>query len=159
MTNSADPDLLASSEANWSGSTLFAKTGHVVLSKRRVNIVLVAVIQLNDKMVHCQCTIKIQFFYKKNACSFYNYNEQVAVGYFHLFNEVLYYSFCVGTFLYRHIFLAAWWAVVNWQTLRHYPSKMIRTVHLDICLMKYLYDFTPNTVQVVDIFHLIESDH
>ena len=36
MTNSADPDQLASSEANWSGSTLFAKTGHVVLSKRRV---------------------------------------------------------------------------------------------------------------------------
>ena len=37
MTNSADPDQLASSEANWSGSTLFAKTGHVVLSKRRVD--------------------------------------------------------------------------------------------------------------------------
>ena len=38
MTNSADPDQLASSsEANWSGSTLFAKTGHDVLSKRRVN--------------------------------------------------------------------------------------------------------------------------
>ena len=36
MTNSADPDQLASSEANWSGSTLFAKTGHVVFSKRRV---------------------------------------------------------------------------------------------------------------------------
>ena len=31
MTNSADPDQLASSE-----STLFAKTGHVVFSKRRV---------------------------------------------------------------------------------------------------------------------------
>ena len=27
MTNSADPDQLASSEANWSGSTLFAKQG------------------------------------------------------------------------------------------------------------------------------------
>ena len=25
MTNSADPDQLASSEASWSGSTLFAK--------------------------------------------------------------------------------------------------------------------------------------
>ena len=36
MANSADPDQLASSEANWSGSTLFAKTGHVVFSKRRV---------------------------------------------------------------------------------------------------------------------------
>ena len=39
MTNSADPDQLASEEANWSGSTLFAKTGHVVLSKRRVKAV------------------------------------------------------------------------------------------------------------------------
>ena len=34
MTNSADPDQLASSEANWSGSTLFAKTGHDVFNKR-----------------------------------------------------------------------------------------------------------------------------
>ena len=35
MANSADPDQLASSsEANWSGSTLFAK---IVFSKRRVN--------------------------------------------------------------------------------------------------------------------------
>ena len=38
MTNSADPDQLASSEANWSGSTLFAKTGHVMFSKRRVKV-------------------------------------------------------------------------------------------------------------------------
>ena len=36
MTNSADADQLASSEANWSGSTPFAKTGNVVFSKRRV---------------------------------------------------------------------------------------------------------------------------
>ena len=28
MTNCADPDQLASSEANWSGSTLFAKAGY-----------------------------------------------------------------------------------------------------------------------------------
>ena len=27
MANSADPDQFASEEANWSGSTLFAKTG------------------------------------------------------------------------------------------------------------------------------------
>ena len=29
MAHSADPDQLASSEANWSGSTLFAKAGHI----------------------------------------------------------------------------------------------------------------------------------
>ena len=39
MTNSADPDQLASLEANWSGSTQFAKTGHVIFSKRRVKSV------------------------------------------------------------------------------------------------------------------------
>ena len=32
--NSADLDQMASSEANRSGSTLFAKTGHDVFSKR-----------------------------------------------------------------------------------------------------------------------------
>ena len=42
MTISADPDQLASSEANWSGSILFAKTEHVVFSKRRVKPVLLA---------------------------------------------------------------------------------------------------------------------
>ena len=29
MANSADPDQLASSEANWSGTTLFAKAGYI----------------------------------------------------------------------------------------------------------------------------------
>ena len=29
MANSADPDQLASSEANWSGSTLFEKAEHI----------------------------------------------------------------------------------------------------------------------------------
>ena len=29
MTNSADPDQLASSEANWAGPTLFAKEGYI----------------------------------------------------------------------------------------------------------------------------------
>ena len=40
MTNSADADQLVSEEANLSGSTLFAKTGHVVFSKRRFKITL-----------------------------------------------------------------------------------------------------------------------
>ena len=29
MPNSVDPDQLAPSEANWSGSTLFAKAGYI----------------------------------------------------------------------------------------------------------------------------------
>ena len=31
IANSADPDQLASSEANWSGSTLFAKAGYIYI--------------------------------------------------------------------------------------------------------------------------------
>ena len=38
MANSADPDQLASSEANWSGSTLFAKQGISWLSRTRVKL-------------------------------------------------------------------------------------------------------------------------
>ena len=41
MTNSADPDQLASSEANWSGSTLFAKTAcRVQQEKGELNFTL-----------------------------------------------------------------------------------------------------------------------
>ena len=47
MTNSADPDQLASSEATWSGSTLFAKTVHVMFSKRRVKIIWNTAVHLN----------------------------------------------------------------------------------------------------------------
>ena len=37
MTNSADPDQLASEEPNWSGSSLFAKAGHIQVQQDRVN--------------------------------------------------------------------------------------------------------------------------
>ena len=33
MANSAEPDQLASSEANWSESALFAKAGHIWVQK------------------------------------------------------------------------------------------------------------------------------
>ena len=33
MANSADPDQLVSDEANWSGSTLFAKAGYIQVQK------------------------------------------------------------------------------------------------------------------------------
>ena len=36
MANSADPDQLALSEANWSGSTLFAKAEYIQFSRTRV---------------------------------------------------------------------------------------------------------------------------
>ena len=38
MTNIADPDQLASSEANWSESTLFAKAGLPGFGRTRVKI-------------------------------------------------------------------------------------------------------------------------
>ena len=33
MANSVDPDQEASSEANWSGSTLFAKAGYIQIQQ------------------------------------------------------------------------------------------------------------------------------
>ena len=33
MANSADPYQLASSEANWSGATLFAKAGYIQIQQ------------------------------------------------------------------------------------------------------------------------------
>ena len=33
VTDSADPDQLASEEANWSGSTLFAKAGYILFQQ------------------------------------------------------------------------------------------------------------------------------
>ena len=33
MTNSADPDQFASSETNWTGSTLFAEAGHILFQQ------------------------------------------------------------------------------------------------------------------------------
>ena len=35
MTNSVDPDQLASSEAIWSGSTLFAKAGYMYIQAQQ----------------------------------------------------------------------------------------------------------------------------
>ena len=38
MINSADPDQLASSEANWSGSALFAKAGYIRVQQDKGNV-------------------------------------------------------------------------------------------------------------------------
>ena len=40
MANSADPDQLDSSEANWSGSTLFAKAGYNRVQEDKVKVCL-----------------------------------------------------------------------------------------------------------------------
>ena len=40
IANSADPDQQASSEANWFGSTLFAKAGYIGFSRTRVNMII-----------------------------------------------------------------------------------------------------------------------
>ena len=39
MVNSADPDQLASSEANWSGSTLFAKAWYIWVQQDKGQLV------------------------------------------------------------------------------------------------------------------------
>ena len=40
MANIADPDQLASSEANWSGSTLFAKAGYTGVQQDQYECVI-----------------------------------------------------------------------------------------------------------------------
>ena len=52
MTNSADPDQLASEEANWSESTLFAKEGISGLSRTRVKVSNAANNILKYEQVH-----------------------------------------------------------------------------------------------------------
>ena len=69
MTNSADPDQLASSEANRSGSTMFAKTGHVVLSKRRVKKKNVCLDIVQDKHLY---QVNIFLLRHENLCCGYS---------------------------------------------------------------------------------------
>ena len=40
MENSADPDQLASEEANWSGSPLFAKAGYIWVQQDKGKLVM-----------------------------------------------------------------------------------------------------------------------
>ena len=63
MTNSADSDQLASS--------LFAKTGHIVLSKRRVKVqskfVVEDIFKIDFKqMIHMKCQVLFSQKNKKN---------------------------------------------------------------------------------------------
>ena len=52
MTNSVDPDQLASSEANWSGFTLFAKAGYIRVQQDKGNSLDLAIkIQTNQACV------------------------------------------------------------------------------------------------------------
>ena len=56
MANSADSDQLASSEANWSGSTLFPKTGYVRVQQDKVqdmvNVLKFSNTKMYDKMTY-----------------------------------------------------------------------------------------------------------
>ena len=59
MANSADPDQLASSEANWSGSTLFAKAGYIRVQQDKVKIDKVGNISLNKYTILTVSSSKI----------------------------------------------------------------------------------------------------
>ena len=48
MTNSADPDQLASEEANWSVSTLFAKVGHGWDQQGKVKAVYISLMAFDN---------------------------------------------------------------------------------------------------------------
>ena len=51
MANSADPGQLASSEANWSGSTLFARTGYIQVQQESY--------QVDDGVIMNDCAINL----------------------------------------------------------------------------------------------------
>ena len=80
MANSVDPDQLDSSEANWSGSTMFAKSGYIQIQRTRVK-----------KSGHNKCTNtngsflslgrKLHFtFYKKNTLMLHLFMILLLVG-------------------------------------------------------------------------------
>ena len=61
MINSADPDQLASEEANWSGSTLFAKSGYIgVQQNKGFNSLITQLTVRKQTFRHVQLT-KTQF--------------------------------------------------------------------------------------------------
>ena len=86
MTNSADPDQLASSEANWSGSTLFAKTGHAMFSKRRLkqNLFL-TYLEVSDT----QSRPKHMFGYTCIIMSFFIPHHTIVVGYYFISEDLI----------------------------------------------------------------------
>ena len=57
MANNADPDQLASSEANWSGAALFAKTGYIWVQQ--------------DKGWNCKLSLKIHKRYLAFPCWYF----------------------------------------------------------------------------------------
>ena len=61
MANSADPDQLASSEANWSRSTLFERQDISGFSRTRVNREL----NLNKKQIHFSVYFFLDYYLKK----------------------------------------------------------------------------------------------
>ena len=65
MTNSADPDQLASSE-----STLFAKTGHVVFSKRRVKKKSARGLSNDANVIYMFLFFFSDFLYKILCCGY-----------------------------------------------------------------------------------------
>ena len=67
MTNSAEPDHLASSETNRSGSTLFAKTGHVM--KRRLILEIKAKMKQSSILLLKQALSKNMRRVKMYQCS------------------------------------------------------------------------------------------
>ena len=72
MAKSADPDQLASEEANWSGSTLFAEVGYIRVQQTRVKFMLLLFGKTLLMSTHTICFLqinreKIVFSWKKKS--------------------------------------------------------------------------------------------
>ena len=67
MANSADPDQLASSEANWSGSTLFAKAGYIRIQQDKGKFLFLTCyvqrISISNKVNSCFLTSRLYLYF------------------------------------------------------------------------------------------------
>ena len=80
MTNSVDQDQLASSEANWSGSTLFAKAQHIQVQQDQSWIVIVPVNHLTATLKYTKAPFSPQL------------NQRLGISYSDRFPSVIYLS-------------------------------------------------------------------
>ena len=115
MANSADPDQLASSEANWSGSTLFAKAGYIRLQQDYY------LFNISGKDVFC-----LAFYFK--------WKYFVLID--HILSETIFrFCFCV---LFSNFYSKIKFTAKNWSNLCNFYSKVI---FLDFLYQKIFFIF------------------
>ena len=70
MTNNADPDQLASEEANWSGSTLFAKVWHLSALRKHAYSNIMKILPTKNENFQKKILIFFLFLLKNINCKY-----------------------------------------------------------------------------------------